>query len=285
MSRGGWDGDREATGAGDIAREVTPDSGSRAPEAPERDVRQPVRGPRGRDYHLRESEWQTLETVGAFRVVADRDLAGLARDESVTRTDLRHLSDVRLIQQKTAIVNHEPTRLVVLTREGKALLEQHRTGRRQPAGQQYYAGFVKPRELAHDAQLYRAYQAERDRLEVAGGRISRVVLDYELKRDYQTFLNRPDRAADATLEADREAFAQAHGLPIVDDHLELPDLRLEVELADGTRDVRDVEVVTAHYSRSQLAGKAKAGFTLYRAGGGTTRGGTPYDPRGLEWLR
>ena len=83
MSRGRWDDDREATGAGDSAREVTPDSGSRAPETPERDIRQPVRGPRGRDYHLRESEWRTLETVGAFRVVADHDLDGLARDESV----------------------------------------------------------------------------------------------------------------------------------------------------------------------------------------------------------
>ena len=285
MSRGGWDDDRETTGTGDAGRELVHDGGARALDTPERDVRQQVQGPRGRDYQLRESEWRTLETVGTFRVVAATDVVGLARDESVTRADLRHLSDVRLIQQKTAIVDHAATRLVVLTRDGKALLEQYRADRQQPEQQRFYAGFVKPRELAHDAQLYRAYKAERARIESDGGRVSRVVLDYELKRDYQTFLNRSDRPAEATLSADREAFAQAHGLPIVDDHLELPDLRLEVELADGSRDVRDIEVVTAHYSRGQLAGKVKAGFALYRAGGGTTRGGTPYDPRGLEWLR
>ncbi len=47
---------------------------------------------------------------------------------------------------------------------------------------------MKPRELSHDAQLYRLYQAEAGRLEDEGGRITRVVLDYELKREYQTFL-------------------------------------------------------------------------------------------------
>jgi hypothetical protein len=285
MSRAGWDDDRDVGETTDVGREVGGDGGHRALETPERDVRQPVRGARGRDYQLRESEWRTLETIGTFRVVAATDVVGLARDEAGTRADLRHLADVRLVQQKTAIVDHKPTRLVVLTRDGKSLLEQHRSARDEHEKQQYYAGFVKPRELAHDAQLYRAYKAERSRLEAEGGRVTRVVLDYELKRDYQAFLNRSDRPEGATLQADRAAFAEAYGLPIVDDHLELPDLRLEVELADGSHDVRDVEVVTAHYSRSQLAGKVKAGFSLYRAGGGTTRGGTPYDPRGLEWLR
>lgn len=285
MSRGGWDDDREVAATGDAGRDVVTDGSARALDTPERGVRQEVRGPRGRDYQLRESEWRTLETVGTFRVVAATDMVGFARDEAGTRADLRHLVDVRLIQQKTAIVDHTATRLVVLTRDGKALLEQHRAARRQPEQQRFYAGFVKPRELAHDAQLFRAYKAERDRIESDGGRVIRVVLDHELKRDYQTFLNRPDRPEDTTLSVDRKAFAEEHALPIVDDHLELPDLRLEVELADGSRDVRDVEVVTAHYSRAQLAGKVKAGFALYRAGGGATRGGTPYDPRGLEWLR
>ena len=49
--------------------------------------------------------------------------------------------------------------------------------------------------------------------------------------------------------------------------------------------------MTPHYSRGQLAGKARAGFTLYRAAVrrpptrriGRT-GGTPTDPHHLEWL-
>jgi hypothetical protein len=152
---------------------------------------------------------------------------------------------------------------------------------------------VKPRELAHDVQLYRAYRAEAARIEDAGGRVQRVVLDYELKRDYQQFLNRQDRAPDAAFDTDVQHFAQAQDLPVVDGHLELPDLRLEYETADGRLETRDIEVVTEHYSRSQLSGKARAGFVLCRParvsafgrGGTSSRGGTPIDPQTLEWLK
>ena len=143
---------------------------------------------------------------------------------------------------------------------------------------------MKPRELPHDAQVYRLFRAEAGRIETEGGRVVRVVLDYELKRDYQQYLNRPDRPADATLEQDRRAFAEAHDLPVVRDHLELPDLRIEYETADGRLEHRDVELVTEHYSRGQLAGKAQAGFVMYRSGGGGGGRGGPFDPRHLERL-
>ena len=289
MSRGQWEDARADHEASRDSREGPRDGESRQPETPARDMRQPVRGGRGdTTYHLRESEWRTLDTVGTFRVVTETDVMRATGDDRVARADVRHLVESGLADRKTAIVSHTPTRLVVLTKEGKALLERHRVSRGRPADQPYYAGFVKPRELAHDVQLYRAYLAERARIDADGGRITRVVLDYELKRDYQAFLNRRDRPQDATVESDRQAFAEARALPIVDGHLELPDLRLEIERPDGTHDTRDIEVVTAHYSRSQLAGKAKAGFALYRVspgGAGSTRGGTPIDPHNLEWLR
>ena len=85
-------------------------------------------------------------------------------------------------------------------------------------------------------------------------------------------------------------FAATHDLPVVDGHLELPDLRIEYETIDGELRHRDVELVTEHYSRAQLAGKARAGFSMYRAagarlhGGLTGTGGTPVDPHWLEWL-
>ena len=50
------------------------------------------------------------------------------------------------------------------------------------SGQKLYAGFVKPGEVAHDAAIYRMYQAEAARIEKAGGKIRRVILDYELKQ-------------------------------------------------------------------------------------------------------
>jgi hypothetical protein len=73
---------------------------------------------------------------------------------------------------------------------------------------------------------------------------------------------------------------------VIHGHLELPDLRIEYETEDGRLEYRDVELVTEHYSRGQVSGKARAGFTCYRAGGGgqARAGGNPFDPRHLERL-
>ena len=260
-----------------------PMSGVRLPKT---DARQAVTA-RDRVYHLRESETRALAVIGTFRVVPEAELT--QGSAASNRTDLRSLAEQGLIARTNAIVNHEPTPLVVLTREGKALLDGY-----SDAGgvrQQYHAGLVKPRELGHDVQLYRVYQMEAARLEHDGGRIARIALDYELKRDYQTFLNRKDRPEGITQDSDLQAFATARQLPIIEGHLELPDVRIEYETEDGRVEHRDVELVTEHYSRGHLAGKAQAGFALYRSSGGgavrggsVRKGGTPLDPHHLEAL-
>jgi hypothetical protein len=243
-----------------------------------------------REYRLRASEARALATVGTFRVVRADDLQPVHSSRDAWSGDLRSLAEQGLVQLRTVDVNRESLAVVVLTREGKQLLEAHRTYSDERP-QAFHAGLVKPREIAHDAQLYRLYQAAADQIEAEGGRVSRVVLDYELKRDYQTFLNRPDRPEGVDHAQDLEAFATTARLPVVDGHLELPDLRLEYETSDGRLEYRDVELVTEHYSRSQLAGKAAAGFALYRAAGagrprgdGARPGGTPIDPHHLERL-
>ncbi len=245
---------------------------------------------RDRVYHLRASESRLLATVGTFRVVKTDDLVD-PRTPSSTKEDVRRLSDQGLIERRTIPINDRPTHVAVLTRAGKALLDDRQQGSADERRQQYHAGLVKPRELAHDAQLYRLYQAEANRVAEDGGRVTRVVLDYELKREYQTFLNRRDRPEDRDSFDDVRAFAESHQLPVIDEHLELPDLRLEVETADGRHEVRDLELVTEHYSRAQLAGKTRAGFAMYRAagaglarGGRARTGGTPFDPHHLERL-
>lgn len=256
------------------------------PKGPDR---QPVRV-REDVYRLRESEARTLATVGVFRVVRADDLQPTASSRDAWRGDLRTLAEQGLVQMRTVEVNRESTAVVVLTRSGRRLLEaSHEPGERR--AQAFHAGLVKPREIGHDSQLYRLYQAEASRIETEGGRVDRIVLDYELKRDYQTFLNRPDKPDGTTAHDDMHAFAEAARLPVVDDHLELPDLRIEYETADGRLEYRDVELVTEHYSRGQLAGKGAAGFALYRAAGagrargeGGRRGGTPFDPHHLERL-
>ena len=51
---------------------------------------------------------------------------------------------------------------------------------------------------------------------------------------------------------------------------------ITADAEDGRLEHRDLELVTEHYSRSQMAGKRQAGFHLYRAGGeGRRTGGTP----------
>ena len=62
---------------------------------------------------------------------------------------------------------------------------------------------------------------------------------------------------------------------------------MSTEIEDGRLAYRDVELVTEHYSRGQVSGKARAGFACYRTGGrgGPARtGGSPFDPRHLERL-
>lgn len=256
------------------------------PKGPER---QPVEV-RGRTYELRESEARILATVGSFRVVRADDLQGGRSSRDAWIGDLRSLADQGLLQFKTVEINREPKAVVALSREGKELLNAHRISTSRRA-QEFHAGFVKPREIAHDSQIYRLYQAEAARLERDGGRVQRVVLDYELKREYQRFLNRPDRPDHVSHRDDVEAFAAASRLPVVDGHLELPDLRIEYETPDGRLEYRDVELVTEHYSRGQLGGKSAAGFALYRAAGAgrargqsAKRGGTPFDPHHMERL-
>ena len=239
-------------------------------------------------YRPNESELRTLATVGSFRIVPVRDLSAM-RGHAHDLANVRRLVQAGLLERQSLTIAGRSTPVVALTRDGLRALEAGHREEHEARRQEYHAGFVKPREASHDAQLHAVYEAEVKRIEAEGGRPIRVVLDYEIKRDYQAYLNRKGRPEGETLQDAREAFAAAYRLPIVDGHLELPDLRIEYETGDGRVDVRDLELVTEHYSRSQLAGKAKAGFTAYRTGskaasGNARTGGTPYDPHYLEWL-
>jgi DNA-binding MarR family transcriptional regulator len=251
-------------------------------DLPRTDCREPVMHG-DRTYQLRESEVKILATVGTFRSVPAHDLDGAPSGRDVRIGDLRNLREQGLIERTPVIINHEPSSVITLTREGRELLESHQRTEDGRPNQSYYADVVKSRELGHDAQLYRLFQEEAAKIEADGGRIERVIVDAELKREYQTFLNRPDRDDEEHAD-DMRAFADAWDLPVIDDHLALPDLRIEYETPDGRLEHRDVELVTEHYSRGQMAGKARAGFSMYRASGGGRGGGAPFDPHHLEGL-
>ena len=246
---------------------------------------------RTRTYALRGSEVRTLATVGAFRVVPASDLRDDGdRPADARKGDLAHLRELGLVRTMPYVVGHTRTTLVTLTEQGRGVLEDARRDHDR-GGQEFYAGIAKPRELAHDAQLYRAYLRAAEGLAARDAQIRRVVLDYELKREYQQFLqaaNRGRRDSDGRPDRDQEEierWAQAHQLPIVDDHVQFPDVRIEYEERDGRRAVEDVEVITLHYRGALAGAKARAGFTSYRAaatrlGGSrkTGRGGRGFDP-------
>ena len=188
-----------------------------------------------RAYDLRGSEVRTLSTVGAFRVVPAAHLRETDDTHNRLSHDLRHLRDVGLVRTLPYVVGRERTTLVTLTQRGRDLLEECRLPERGHRPQVFYDGIVKPRELAHDSRLYQAYLHAAERLHGAGARVHRVVLDAELKRDYQQFLQAHNRGRrDSSGRSDRTAeeiarWAHEHQLPIVDEHVAFPDVRIEYE--------------------------------------------------------
>jgi hypothetical protein len=149
---------------------------------------------RDRIYEINGTESRMLATIGAFRVVSETDMHALRDDSDSPRRSARHLEREGLI--RTSPLSSDDL-AVTLTDHGRDLLEANRYERHDRTHeprQTFHAGIRKPRELTHDTKVYRAYQRAEERLRGQGGRVRRVVLDYELKRDYQRFLHERNRA-------------------------------------------------------------------------------------------
>src|SRR2546425_4326832 len=180
--------DREAPDPRDAESLDPRDVFTRDLDLPRRLGRERVHVPAHReDYHLRGSEVRALATIGAFRVVAADDLRDdNGRPGQLRHGDLERLRNAGLIQTVAPLDREERTVVVTLTPRGRDVLESHRAPG-AATRQTFYAGAVKSRELSHDAQLYRAYLRAAERLRAQGARVERVVLDYGVKREYQTF--------------------------------------------------------------------------------------------------
>lgn len=234
---------------------------------------------RDHDYTLRGSESRTLATVGAFRAVPANELRNTFDQPLDPRHgELWYLRESGLVQ--TVRLDRDNT-VVTLTREGRDLLESRRLDDDSRARQAFHYGVQKPRELKHDAQLSRAYLEEAERLRDEGANIHRIVLENDLKREYQEFLQERNRDRDdSDGRPDREleeisTWAHQHDLPCDHQgHVQFPDVRIEYDI-DGRDRTLDVEVMTPHYRGAHAAAKAGSGFTLYWSsrGGGGGRGG------------
>jgi len=216
-------------------------NGLELPRGPEREV--VVDG--DQRYELNGDDSRTLATVGAFRVVSERDLRD-PREESIDwrEPDLRHLRDEGLAEF-VKVGGRE--RAVTLTDPGRHVLETHRGDREDGREQAFYAGVSRERELSHDVQVYRAYVREHERLRDEGADIRRVVLESELKREYQQWLQESNRGRpDSDGRPDRdereiEHWAHEHELPYFDERVHFPDFRIEYELQGRDRH-EDVDV-------------------------------------------
>jgi hypothetical protein len=247
---------RETPGRGDTAdaREQHPtrDEGNDSPRSYH---------VRDRAYLLRESEMHSLREVGKFRVIAATDLAKFAYggDSERMDKDIRRLTRQSLVTDKTVEISKKKTlRVVTLTKAGHRLLKNTN---QVPDDQPIYHGLVKPREVKHDADLYRLYQKEAARIERGGGRAVRVLLDYELKRNlnHDLALLGPDKDDPNA----KERVAEKHGLQVVNGKIPVPDLRLEYETSEAELCHVDLELATREYRPRAMAEKAAAGFSLY----------------------
>lgn len=242
------------------------DEVSRAPEEDPRDA--PERPSKSNDlehetrYHLRDSELQTLVDLGTFRIVRRDDLTtyGYAGEAERASRDLTHLTDQGLIQQRISYPEREV--FLTLSRAGHQYIRNQRPTSISE-NQVFHRGFLKRREAHHDATLYRVYQREAEHIRQTGGRITRVVLDSELKQSINRTLSTIHSLPADEQRKERQEIAEAHGLMVVGGRIALPDLRLEYETADREQTKVDIELLSGDYRPSQVATKARAGFRMY----------------------
>ncbi len=234
---------------------------------------------RDRVYELNGEDCRTLAAVSAFRVVPEHDL-------DTDHDTVEHLRDEGLVE---TVDLGDDERGLTLTREGRDLLDTHSLDRDSEPSQAFYAGVTRDRELNHDSHLYSTYRQEvaRLRAEHYGLEVRRVVLEQDLKRDYQEFLQEHNRGrADSDGRPDRDEheireWARDHDLPYFDGQVHFPDYRIEYEV-DGRELHQDVELFTPHYRGAHAAGHSKAGFQVYLVGSRGGGGRSVPRPRGVE---
>src|SRR6266404_5628523 len=263
-----------------VGRGPTDGSSANSPERPERssesspgrsaDRRTPY-GHGGRTYSLRSSEIAAMKDIGTFRTVDVRDLARFvyAGDEARLKHDLESLRAQGMVEEKTLFRAHRSARkLVSLTAEGQRIVRKE-SGLRED--QRIYHGFVKPKELDHDADLYKVYQKAAKEIREEGGKLTRVRLDFELKES----INRAKEAAGHLSGDERKrlltAVAEEHGLSINDTTIHLPDIQVEYETRDGGVERQNLELLSRNYREEGIRGKAAAGFKIYARAGDTSR--------------
>jgi hypothetical protein len=232
---------------------------------------------------LRAEEKKLLTEVGRFRVARVEDLNQTIYDGKSRKleNDLNYLRDKGLVETQRINLRHDGKRrtierveVVTLTKVGRSLLIKQGD---LPKDQKVYAGLVKPREVEHDSQIYRAFRKEAGSIKGKGGSNLRVRLDYELKAQVQKAIYAERKAVPKRDMVEiKQQVASRFELPFVDGKIQIPDARIDYDLprevnqdpgTDQDQGPRtgheDIEVLTAAYHAGHLRSKAQAGFRNY----------------------
>src|SRR6266704_1534849 len=118
------------------------------------------------------------------------------------------------------------------------------------------------------------YQAEAAHIHEQGGRIKRIVLDFELKKKAYAPLARARAISIEEYKRQQAEIAEAHGLKVIDGKIRLPDLRIEYETATGEAARVDLELATEHYRGDHMSAKSQAGFKIYAEAASFPPGGS-----------
>ncbi len=259
-----------------IALKLTPERGRGSDERSPIVDRSRSDRTRGQLGGLSRDQWATVMELGRFRAVSARDLVRYryAGNEHKFAQDLRALRDAGLVERRS-VAHPKSDRtydVIVLTARGRN--SARTAAKRDGSEQTFYAGFVKPAEVRHDIGIYRMYQRERQEIEAVGGRVTRIVTDFEIKRRLMSELNR--RGEDPRDPTRKSAIAARHEVAIHNGRFVIPDIRVEYETRDHEQEKVDLELATADYKSSQIAAKTAAGLKIY--GPDSASGGTPWEP-------
>jgi len=223
-----------------------------------------------RSYEVSQSQAKTMADVGTFRTIALSDLTHVhyGGNEKQALAEVNNLLRHKLLRRSVS----QPDRAVylTLTPEGHRFLLA-RNGQGAHENQVFYHGFVKTRETEHDAAIYQLYQKEAENIIASGGKVTRVILDFELKKSLNRKLARLSSLPEGEQKERKSEVAKEDGLTVVKGRIQIPDLRLEYEDRDHNPAKVDLELATGHYRHGSLAAKSSAGFKIYASASDAVR--------------
>ena len=259
------------------ARERSKQYGKRPRNHPQVDPRTGHRRELGRTRHkgldMTERTHACLQEVGLYRCASHRDLveAHFSGNRFAAAKGLERLVRSGAMQQHQARgPNGGAFTLYTLTKPGAALAQRLAVKRGLDPEQRAWAGMVKPRDAAHDADVAKACRKEIEALAGQGARLRRILIDAELK-GILAKRSETARARQGKEEADRarrKAADELH-LPCDDQgHVQIPDAQIQYVDEAGNLGRVNVEVASDHYREASVKAKSAGGFSMHGGKGG-----------------